>query len=659
MIINSGNFSSVYDIFNSNTIYVIPTFQRPYAWEEKQLFDLMNDIFTCCNRQCPYHYLSPIHLVKVVSPNDTAWGNYTDNNNDDIKNISKADFTDDNNGKFNVYLVVDGQQRLTTLFSLLFLISGGNASMYTIRCNNNEIPKIILNPADDHQYFRKMLNLFFTAPSITSKSQIRLDNLFSTLKIANFSTAHQKFIKGQDHVSLLINLDPTRGLQTFLTLNDRGKDLTTFERLKSLFMDYDFNYSNPSDPVIIHNTFGSVYKILDRQKCYVDEDQFVQLSAIDLWVSKDIDIPSKSADSIYKNYFRNTSPSAINVGADLHVNWLPSFKKFAKQIDDLSSYLDGSNPLCANPSNLLSKGTVGDDYQIIFESLGLSLRSLAMIFKFRQVYGNEWHDMICPVVFNNQGIVNTLTTKINTIIGELANINDGNDCLTQKANSIFRQIKDVPVSRNRDVSALHLAEIMELVVFKMGSTKPANYSVAYDCIKTPNKPCYVAQQWLNYITSYSSRDNFFHHLLSASPDIRDLRFKYVLCEYEFYTHSKNIHLNKDLQIEHIFPQDQTAFGSLLGSYGFTTDYQEFIESLGNKIFLDSKLNSAIKNSLPSVKAKAYESQSYARTTVIPLNQTLSSIALGKELISITNQLHYKYYLMLRRLELVLFALKRF
>lgn len=660
MIINSRNFDSVYNVFNSNTIYVIPTFQRPYAWEEKQLSDLTNDIFTCCNRKNSYHYLSPIHLVQVDSSNDTIWKNYTDiNKNNDIKHISNSDFTDDNNGNFDVYLVVDGQQRLTTLFSLLFVISAGKSNIFTIPCNGNDIPKVILNPSDDHQYFRKMLSLPFTAPSTTSKSQIRLENLFSTLRKTSFSPQHQKFILSRDHVSLLINLDANHGLQTFLTLNDRGKDLTIFERLKSLFMDYDFNYSNPSNPVSIHSTFGEVYKILDRQKCYIDEDQFVQLSAIDLWVSNNIEIPSKSADSVYKNNYRNTSPSSGNVGTDLHSRWLPTFINLSKEIDDLTSYLDGSNSLCSNSSNFLSIRTVGDDYQIIFESLGLSLRSIAMLFKFRRVYGNEWHDIICPVNFNNHGIVNILKATINTIIGELSNIDEENDILKQKADSIFKRIQSVPLLNKKDVSALHLSEIMELVVFKMGSTKPGNYSWAYDYINSSNKVCDAAQRWLDYITSYSSRDNFFHHLLSASPDVRDSRFKYVLHEYEFYTYSKNIHFNKDLQIEHIFPQDQSAFGPSLGSYGFSTDYNSFIESLGNKIFLDSKLNAAIKNQLPSVKAKAYATQSYAKTTAIAKNQTQSSIDLGNELISVTNPIYYKYNLMLRRLELILFALQRF
>jgi len=334
-------------------------------------------------------------------------------------------------------------------------------------------------------------------------------------------------------------------------------------------------------------------------------------------------------------------------------------KNLSKEIDDLTSYLDGTNSLCSNSSNFLSIRTVGDDYQVIFESLGLSLRSIAMLFKFSRVYGNEWHDIICPVNFNNHGIVNILKATINTIIGEISNIDEENEPLKQKANSIFKQIQSIPLLDKKDVSALHLAEIMELVVFKMGSTKPGNYSWAYDYINNSNKVCDAAQRWLDYITSYSSRDNFFNHLLSASPDIRDSRFKYVLQEYEFYTYSKSIHFNKDLQIEHILPQDMSAFGPSLSSYGFSTDYNSFIESLGNKIFLDSKLNAAIKNQLPAVKAKAYVTQSYAKTTAIGKNQTQSSIDLGNELIGVTNPIYYKYNLMLRRLELILFALQRF
>ena len=80
-------------IFDTNTYYVIPRYQRAYAWEDKeiaQLIDDINDIDSSEN-----YYIGSLVVSKVQNKPET-------------------------------YEVVDGQQRLTTLFLLLqYLVSEG------------------------------------------------------------------------------------------------------------------------------------------------------------------------------------------------------------------------------------------------------------------------------------------------------------------------------------------------------------------------------------------------------------------------------------------------------------------------------------------------------------------------------------------------------
>lgn len=80
-------------IFDTNTHYVIPRYQRAYAWEDKeiaQLIDDINDIDSSEN-----YYIGSLVVSKVQDKPET-------------------------------YEVVDGQQRLTTLFLLLqYLVSEG------------------------------------------------------------------------------------------------------------------------------------------------------------------------------------------------------------------------------------------------------------------------------------------------------------------------------------------------------------------------------------------------------------------------------------------------------------------------------------------------------------------------------------------------------
>ena len=115
-------FDSVNDILREgNKVFVIPVFQRPYAWEDKHIQTLIDDIDTASQRKPkPFHYLSPIHVIEVEDSEQKEWKDYVDERNDDIMVLNKSGFQTDNGSALKVYLVIDGQQRLTTLFSLLW-----------------------------------------------------------------------------------------------------------------------------------------------------------------------------------------------------------------------------------------------------------------------------------------------------------------------------------------------------------------------------------------------------------------------------------------------------------------------------------------------------------------------------------------------------------
>jgi len=662
MTTNSGNFDSINNIFDKNAIYVIPIFQRPYAWENKQLSDLINDIYTCCNRSNPYHYLSPIHLIKVDSPDDPVWYNYTDKDNSDIDYLSQSGFVNDDGGTCSVYFVVDGQQRLTTLFTLLHLCTTNSSRLLTVTCNGRYIPKIILNPADDHQYFRNLLNLPDGYQSIKSKSQERLDFLFDRFSREAFEPNHYKFIKGPQHVCLLITLEQHHGLQTFLTLNDRGKDLTTFEKLKSLFMEYDMTCCSPSSPLNIHKLFAKSYKTLDRIDCYINEDQFVQLAAINIWIAEDGDIAYKGAESIYDTCFRKSSFSADN-STNLHGKWIPAFSSVIDKVDELTSILDASDIIRGQASIIVPCRQVGDDYDIVFKSLGLSIRGLAVLLKLRQEFNCDWHSPICTVTQNNKSIKDALTRSLNSVIGEITGTEDSENLLDFGSN-LKHKISLIYDSEQRELSCLQLAEMMELFVFKMGSTKPGTYSSIWKASFDNNSDSQRAgQEWFYYITSYGSREGFFNYLLESSPDSRDPLFKYILREYDFCINGQNTHFNDNLALEHIFPHSFKAISPSLSDYGFVLDneieYQRFTEMLGNKVMLSAKLNDSIKEQMPRVKGIAYREQRYVTTDVPVSDLTHSSVAVGKMFEKVKNALHYKHFLLLRRIDLVLFAASRF
>ena len=90
--------------------FLIPSYQRGYRWTEKQVKDLLNDVNEFEPRKIPdsdeetWYCLQPL-VVKRIDENDSR-------------------LPKDN--KTNWYEVIDGQQRLTTIFIILKLIDKEN-----------------------------------------------------------------------------------------------------------------------------------------------------------------------------------------------------------------------------------------------------------------------------------------------------------------------------------------------------------------------------------------------------------------------------------------------------------------------------------------------------------------------------------------------------
>lgn len=124
-------------IFDTKAHYVIPRYQRAYAWEDKEIVQLIDDINDIDSSE--NYYIGSLVVSKVQ-------------------------------GKPETYEVVDGQQRLTTLFLLLqYLVSEGvlegelgqtlsfdcrSKSQYTL----SDIPKILANKESSADYEENILN---------------------------------------------------------------------------------------------------------------------------------------------------------------------------------------------------------------------------------------------------------------------------------------------------------------------------------------------------------------------------------------------------------------------------------------------------------------------------------------------------------------------
>lgn len=94
------------DVF-SNWVFRIPDYQRGYAWEDKQLQDLIQDIELLPEGHS--HFMGMLVIQPTIVENGAS--------------REQLILRDKGDEPYAVYDVIDGQQRLTTLVLLLYTIA--------------------------------------------------------------------------------------------------------------------------------------------------------------------------------------------------------------------------------------------------------------------------------------------------------------------------------------------------------------------------------------------------------------------------------------------------------------------------------------------------------------------------------------------------------
>lgn len=227
--IYSDNFrpKSVAELLEAKHHFVIPSYQRGYRWEEKQVTDLLEDIKQFSKREkSGSYYLQPL-VVKPISEKDLTWE------------------------------VLDGQQRLTTLkLLLMYLFENSLTGSEKRFFNDDKIfdltysnrPQLdFTDPNPQQNIDSYYLTVAKTTIEIWFETQIKngeyVESLFKSCLLYGKNEALVKFIwyvidsKKQDLESI----------QVFNRLNKGKISLTSSELIKALFiMDCDITSSGDS-----------------------------------------------------------------------------------------------------------------------------------------------------------------------------------------------------------------------------------------------------------------------------------------------------------------------------------------------------------------------------------------------------------------------------
>ncbi|ECL9273470.1 DUF262 domain-containing protein [Campylobacter jejuni] len=230
----------------NNSIFFIPNYQRDYAWEEKNLDDLWEDLLEAEQAVSDQmgHFLGTI----VVSKNS--------------KNPE-------------IYDIIDGQQRITTIFMLRYALN--------FRTQNSQ--RNIVYFCDDNGNFRLQVqdeNKFFFNEVLkqaeNNKINIELENkaqtqgqqklykVFKAIWSYVASLESDKALKlfniiGNMSIMWLEEQDSGKAIRMFQTVNDRGIPLLILDKLKSLLILYSNKYCKGELDEVINERFGKIFKI--------------------------------------------------------------------------------------------------------------------------------------------------------------------------------------------------------------------------------------------------------------------------------------------------------------------------------------------------------------------------------------------------------------
>ncbi|SHM55215.1 DUF262 domain-containing protein [Flavobacterium chilense] len=269
--------SSISNIFSvRKNLFAVPNYQRAYSWEkDKHITQFFKDIKEHPETVKQYHL-----------------GHF----------LFEADETNENK-----FWIIDGQQRLTSVVIFLsciynklkdipeylkiaqniyndYLINSDEEQKYsTVDYDNNFFQNIVISgiPDKDDTRSRKKIKEAFdyfsselNKKNVTIEEIIKWKNLIENAKI----TTDKVF-------------DKSEATQLFTFQNDRGKDLTELEKLKSflmfnVYLDCTILKRNPNHEIsYIEKEFETIYQSLELIKI-ADEDQILNYHTI-AFVSND------------------------------------------------------------------------------------------------------------------------------------------------------------------------------------------------------------------------------------------------------------------------------------------------------------------------------------------------------------------------------------
>lgn len=640
-MIYQNAFSSVFSLLNSNSLFIVPTFQRPFRWKERHIETLVTDINEARNAQRD-HYLSPIHLIEINTTNQddvNLLNNYTNQYVRPNIYVANGGLLDDAGFPVSVYLVIDGQQRLAAVLAVLKAFNTPMA--YSVMIGGQAYPKLIAGSVPEDAQIRNGLGLPVLGLAYPNNAAaIRIQNAF--VHAANLAAANPNiqlftpFLQ-QRLKTLPVCLDAPYALGSFLTLNDRGEKLTTLEKLKAHCIYLDSLTSAPN-PLNVHGTFGLLYQSLENTSSLLSDETTVQVATLFFLQGNynNTEVVYWGAETCFERI----------LSIDLNTNNLGSF------LANITQIAIANNLLVAGLRDPATKG----DFYLALKQRQLTHRALAIVMQFA-----TRHNLTAPDLARPAGniLLNSNVDIANYLHAELARL--GNPppvpVLLAFNQQITADLNNLRLANNRSISVLELAVMVDACGVKAASFLWAwNQAFAIGVVFQ-----YSCNSWAGYLEAWSSRFRYLRDLLLPG-DVSPSSHRYKIALLKDVSNGRYWPAGRH-SVEHIFPTQMFGINLPAGNpYGFghIADYQSFCNRIGNILPLDLDLNRSIGANTPTIKRRHYVSQTTLNgTSVVPPGMTPATysptaVQLGGSLAGLC-QVDEKWLIELRNFEMVCFA----
>ncbi|MFI3297488.1 MAG: DUF262 domain-containing HNH endonuclease family protein [bacterium] len=571
----------------ANQVFRIPDYQRGYAWGERQWNELWDDLKDISSVKGDFakHYTGTI----FIEPMD----------NSKIKEDEKWAAQ-----KHKFYNVVDGQQRLTTIVILLNELlqkeeeGYGEESVedlkseFIFKSNMNKTAKLYKFGYIDDFYNNYIQNIIFGEERGAYNKTAYTENLskakeFFKGKIEKLSKKERDEIYYKVSSSLIFDeriIEDDLDVQAvFETMNNRGKPLSTLEKLKNRLIYLTEKLNDPLEGKIalrkeINSAWAIIFAWLGKNPGHIlNEDEFLSVHLSLYRVPKDSIFSELAADKkIFEMFCNRASDYFLREGGQ-EKEPLVTYEKIYDYIKSLSS--------------------IANIWYLIHNTKSIIIKKI--------------------LILNSKKDVKLLLI---TLLRYFGIDNEEKLCNHKELNTILNDIELV-LFRN-SVPGLWVADyrVMATWARDLFNGGEVEYNEITEKLQTLKKTDFDINRM---ITDFSS---LFVYVKGAKGFHRWGGLKYFLFEFEEYLKDSykesadKVDLNdfESTSIEHIMPQDSSNWGFVVNGYlGEMNNDEEkdqakkiIINTLGNlTILIDSK-NSSLGNDSWSDKKNRYRTGSY-------------------------------------------------